>query len=145
MTMTESGSTIDLTIPEWTLGDRLRKAREHAKVKQEAIATRLNVGVSSVSNWESDGQPGRKVTMLELIECYAEITGVDAAWIAGFRTGSSTTFSDDRVAMSNSSEARLLREMIGMGEEYRGTGRRWYDGPKDAEALIAGRHLRVAA
>lgn len=81
----------DPKIPEWTLGDRLRKARESAGLDQQVLADEFGVVVSSISAYEKGRQPGRKLDFVRLVNGYAELTGYDAAWIAGFRTGKKPT------------------------------------------------------
>lgn len=49
------GMTTDMTsIPEWTLGDRLRRIRRDAGLDQRAMASRLGVSNVRYANWESD-------------------------------------------------------------------------------------------
>ncbi len=75
-------------VPMWTLGDRLAKARRHAGLNQEQMAQRLNVTASALSAWESDRNQPRE--LLAVATRWAEVTGVDSAWILGVgsRTGS---------------------------------------------------------
>lgn len=46
-------------IPEWTLGDRLAKARKKAGIKQQALADYLGVSIGSISGWENDERQPR--------------------------------------------------------------------------------------
>lgn len=84
-------------IPEWSLGDRLRKAREEAGYKQGDIAALLaqRLGIkcdrSKVAAWEGGTQPTQGVRMPQVITAWAELCHVDEAWLAGFRTGSFLT------------------------------------------------------
>lgn len=41
-------------IPSWTLGDRLRKSREDAGIKQDEMARRLIKSRGAISGWEQD-------------------------------------------------------------------------------------------
>lgn len=41
-------------IPQWTLGDRLRKARQFANVSTEEMATDIGRTVHTISNYERD-------------------------------------------------------------------------------------------
>jgi transcriptional regulator with XRE-family HTH domain len=68
-------------IPQWTYGERLRKARADAGLEQEEMASRLGVSTGTISNWELGRTQGRK--MLTRVEEWAEITGVPAAWLLG--------------------------------------------------------------
>lgn len=42
------------TIPAWTFGDRVRKARRAAGMSQQQLADAIGVKVGSVSSWEAD-------------------------------------------------------------------------------------------
>lgn len=65
-------------VPQWTLGDRLRKARE--PMTQTAIAFQLGKKPSTIGHWESGlHRPG----LLEL-ERWAEITGTPLWWLLGY-------------------------------------------------------------
>jgi transcriptional regulator with XRE-family HTH domain len=85
MAMTQQ-EPVQPRIPEWSFGDRLKKAREDSGLDQKAMAAHFDVSVSTISSWESDGGAGRTHSQLEVITVYAELTGVDASWLAGFRS-----------------------------------------------------------
>ncbi|HXJ24620.1 MAG TPA: helix-turn-helix transcriptional regulator [Streptosporangiaceae bacterium] len=75
--MTEA--THPATVPQWTLGDRMRKARETAGLKQTDMAEDLGIGRSSIINYESDkAQPPRSVLIAWALRC-----GVDYEWLSG--------------------------------------------------------------
>lgn len=64
-------------VPEWTLGDRLRKARTRVKANQDDIASKLRISTRSIANYESDTtQPSYLV-----VKEWAEVTGVDLNWL----------------------------------------------------------------
>nr|DAL28231.1 MAG TPA_asm: helix-turn-helix domain protein [Caudoviricetes sp.] len=66
-------------IPVWTLGDRLRKAREAAGLDQTGMARRLGVSRGTVSNAERETvTPRRSVVM-----AWALATRVPLDWIEG--------------------------------------------------------------
>lgn len=79
----------ETSFPEWTLGDRLAKARRFAGLEQEDMAERFGKSRATISTWERDEAQPRK--MMEVITKWAEVTGVDPAWLLGFRTGSFAT------------------------------------------------------
>lgn len=84
MTMT------DTTVPTWTLGDRINKARRHAGLEQGDLADACEVSRPLVSLWENDKAEPRANHVLVI----AELTGVDAGWLLSgdqIRTGSFTT------------------------------------------------------
>ena len=67
------------TVPEWTLADRLRKAREHAGLKQTELAALTGISRASIVNYES----GRSVPSRPVMLSWAFTCGVDLAWLAG--------------------------------------------------------------
>lgn len=66
-------------IPEWTMGDRLRKAREEAGLDQAALAEALGVSRATISNHEVG--TGKRGTSRMMIRAWALATGVPAEWI----------------------------------------------------------------
>lgn len=75
--MTEA--TSPATVPTWTLGDRMRKAREHAGLKQTELAAEIGIGRSSIINYESDrAQPPRPVLVAWALRC-----AVPYEWLTG--------------------------------------------------------------
>lgn len=67
------------TVPEWTLGDRLRKARTWAGLTTEELAEDLDVTSRTVTNYETDHtRPRRPVVAL-----WALRTGVAFEWLDG--------------------------------------------------------------
>lgn len=65
--------------PSWTLGDRLRKAREFAGLEQGELATRIGVSRGTVSNYElghGTRPPKRIVLRAWAAECH-----VPYAWL----------------------------------------------------------------
>jgi len=68
-------------IPEWTLADKLRKARQQAGVDQRSFAEQLGVTSSAYAQWEAGRAiPRDVVTIVKRIEA---ATGVDALWLLG--------------------------------------------------------------
>jgi transcriptional regulator with XRE-family HTH domain len=81
--MTESPLP-ELAVPTWTLSDRMRKAREHAGLKQSELAAEIGIARSSIVNYESGSTtPSRPVLLSWALRC-----GVDPDWLSG--TGPST-------------------------------------------------------
>jgi transcriptional regulator with XRE-family HTH domain len=66
-------------IPEWTLGDRLRKARESAGLSQGELADRIGVARATVSSAERAYHGVRRITL----NAWSATTGVPLSWIQG--------------------------------------------------------------
>jgi transcriptional regulator with XRE-family HTH domain len=65
-------------VPAWTLGDRMRKAREHAGLKQSELAGEIGVGRSTIVTYETGrSQPSRPVLLSWALRC-----GVPYEWLA---------------------------------------------------------------
>jgi len=65
-------------IPEWTLGDRLRKARMMTGMTVAEFAERIGVSDRTINNAEGDRRTVRKITL----NAWALATGVSARWLA---------------------------------------------------------------
>ncbi|HEU4543320.1 MAG TPA: helix-turn-helix domain-containing protein [Jiangellaceae bacterium] len=65
-------------VPQWTVADKIRKAREHAGLSQQQLADRLSVTRTSVVNWER----GHTRPLRVLLGLLAAETGVDPDWLA---------------------------------------------------------------
>lgn len=65
------------TVPEWTVGDRLRKARETAGLTQQELAAEIGVSHRSITNYESDRSSPKRPVLVT----WAMRTGVDLSWI----------------------------------------------------------------
>ncbi|NUP83863.1 MAG: helix-turn-helix transcriptional regulator [Nonomuraea sp.] len=89
-------------VPQWSLGDRLRKARETAGLEQGELAVRVGVSRGTVSNYElNHGTRPRKPIVLR---AWAEQTGVPLWWIMG----GEETSRPDRPAVGASAAGNLL-------------------------------------
>ena len=66
-------------IPEWSLGDRVRKAREWAELDQVQLAEATGISRTTISNYERDATAASRAN-LNLI---ALATGVDIRWLRG--------------------------------------------------------------
>jgi transcriptional regulator with XRE-family HTH domain len=73
-TMQQTGS-----VPRWTLADKLRKARQHAGLEQDELAEQLGIARQSVSNYER----GQTTPNRPIVWAWADVTGVDRAWLLG--------------------------------------------------------------
>ena len=67
-------------VPEFTFGDRLRKAREHAGVSTDEMAAVLEVSVRTIGNYENERTPVKGPVIKE----WAMRCGVPYEWL---RTG----------------------------------------------------------
>lgn len=74
-------------VPAWTLGDRLRKAREVTGFTQEQMALELAARLgrpvrhSTIAAWERDKNQPRN--LMALVGAWSEVTGIDRAWLLG--------------------------------------------------------------
>lgn len=64
-------------IPEWTLGDRLRKAREAAGLEQQELAQRIGVARTTISNAEKGKVNPRRI----VINAWSLATSVPVEWL----------------------------------------------------------------
>lgn len=65
-------------IPEWTLADHLRKARQTTGLSQRDFAASIDVKSSAYAQWEAgNSRPRDVVTIAKRIEL---LTGIPAAW-----------------------------------------------------------------
>lgn len=65
-------------VPEWTVGDRLRKAREMAHMEKEQLADLIGVSRGTVANYESGATRHMKPIVLR---AWAVATGASLHWI----------------------------------------------------------------
>ena len=78
-------------VPEFTLGDRLRKAREIAGLEMRDLAERTGVHRQSIARYEQGAAtPRRPVILIWAVE-----TGVDYDWIMGTVSDEMSTHVDN--------------------------------------------------
>lgn len=68
----------------WTLGDRIRKARMNAGMKQAELASRLTAqgfpsSTARIGAWENAGKQPRR--LYDVLRAVAEITGAPYDWL----------------------------------------------------------------
>lgn len=68
----------DHVTPEWTLGDRMAKARKVAGISAQQMADRMRITRQTISNYEHD----RVTVPFAVVLIYASETGVDLDWLA---------------------------------------------------------------
>jgi len=64
-------------VPEWTMGDRLRKARARTGLTVKGFADRIGVSEKTINNAEGDKRAVRKITL----NAWAYETGVNRRWL----------------------------------------------------------------
>lgn len=69
------------TVPRWTIGDRMRKARIYAGMSTDEMARDIGRTRRTISNYESDSTHAPVLVLRQ----YAVRTGVPLSWL---RTGS---------------------------------------------------------
>lgn len=65
------------SVPVWTLGDRCRKAREHAGLDQNEMADLIGVSRTTVGNVEN----GRRAVRQIVLNQWSLATGVPISWL----------------------------------------------------------------
>lgn len=75
--MTTATSNSAGQVPQWSVQDRLRKAREHAGMTQLELATAIGVARNSVSNYESGATKPRQIVLNQ----WSLATGVPVSWL----------------------------------------------------------------
>ena len=65
------------TVPQWTLADRLRKARENAGMDQQQLSDRIGMGRTTISNYESGVTAPKRPILLS----WSMATGVPLIWL----------------------------------------------------------------
>lgn len=66
-------------IPEWTLGERMQKARQTAGLSRDYMARLVNKKVKTIIAWETGA---RNVgNALAVLEVWAQVTSVSYAWL----------------------------------------------------------------
>jgi transcriptional regulator with XRE-family HTH domain len=63
--------------PQWTLGDRMRKAREHAGLKQTELALATGISRASITNYET----GKSTPSRPVLLSWAMATAVPVSWL----------------------------------------------------------------
>lgn len=64
-------------VPDFTLGDRLRKARNHAGLTVAALAERSGVSEKTINNYEAERVSPRRPSLI----AWALATGVSLKWL----------------------------------------------------------------
>jgi transcriptional regulator with XRE-family HTH domain len=64
-------------VPQWTFGDRLKKAREHAGLTQAELAEMTGISRATISNYEVDKFTPTKPNL----NAWSLATGVPAEWL----------------------------------------------------------------
>jgi transcriptional regulator with XRE-family HTH domain len=75
--MTAAMTTIG-RVPDWTVGDRLRKSRRAAAISVETMAENLGVTRQTIGNYEADRSPVGRSTVI----AWAFVCGVPVEWLA---------------------------------------------------------------
>lgn len=65
-------------VPTWTIGDRMAKAREFAKMTQDELADAIGSSRRSIARYEASEVPPKAVML-----AYSVVTGVPVWWLQG--------------------------------------------------------------
>lgn len=68
-------------VPQWTLGERFRKARRIRKIEIKEMAELLGVSRVAISQWETD--TARPRDLVGVAQQWADITQVPVSWLLG--------------------------------------------------------------
>lgn len=71
--------TVAGVVPAWTLGDKLRKAREHAGLSQVDLESLTGISRRSIVSYEGGGRAPRRPQLV----AWAVATGVPLSWLEG--------------------------------------------------------------
>jgi transcriptional regulator with XRE-family HTH domain len=99
-------STQTATIPEWTIQDRLRKAREEAGMTQRELADAIEVAKTTVSNYEAGATTHHRGIVLT---AWARATGVPSEWLRWGANPAPKTPGDQGITRSGCFADRHLR------------------------------------
>lgn len=66
-------------VPQFTLGDRLRKAREYSGMEMQDLAAEIDIHRQTVARYES----GQATPKRHVVLSWSLVTGVDLDWIQG--------------------------------------------------------------
>jgi transcriptional regulator with XRE-family HTH domain len=109
----------DYFVPEWTLGDRMRKALEASGTPVGEIAEYLDVSRQTIGRWLHDKTPVKRHVLL----VWAATTGVDPEWLETGTAGLENQTGRDQYAIrdSNPEPADMasrpaLRVIVGVNE-----------------------------
>ena len=72
-----STQSTEWQIPEWSRGDRFRKAREARGYKQNQFAELIGASARTVGKYENDEVEPRKI----MVNAWALATGVPSSWL----------------------------------------------------------------
>lgn len=98
--------------PDWSLGDRIRKARVTVSMNQREFADAIKVKEGSLAAWETDrAQPRNVVAVSKRIEM---LTRIPAGWILGLVEGRPTP-PPMPPGLPNDPNADLLNTAAGSG------------------------------
>jgi transcriptional regulator with XRE-family HTH domain len=77
VTMTSTGEVVDYVVPEFTVADRLRKARQVAGIDQGRMAEILLRTRNTIGNYEN----GRTLPKWRVLKRWAETCHVSVGWL----------------------------------------------------------------
>ncbi len=72
-----NGEMTDMDTLQWTLGERLAKARRRRRWSQQEMADRLGIGRRSIVRYEDD----QAIPSLAVVIAWAQVTSVPLSWL----------------------------------------------------------------
>lgn len=100
-------------VPQWTRGERLRKAREDLDLTQSELAAAIEIGKRRLVAFENDdAEPKRSVILSWALRC-----GVDSNWLMTGVAGPEKGPGDDGIPSGDSRDTNrypALRDVTGL-------------------------------
>lgn len=127
-TSTQHGMSAAGRIPEWTLGDRLRKARSLTGMNTRDFADKIGVSHGTVTNAEGDKRAVRQITL----NAWSLATGVSLEWLVEGTGDPAPT--PPPAAQVDTDALRELTEAKAKRRGYRGGGGHTHQYPAAAAA-----------
>ncbi|TDX78685.1 helix-turn-helix protein [Rathayibacter sp. PhB151] len=80
----ESAAAENLRVPQWTFGDKIRKARTLTGLSQVDFAARVNITASTLAAYETDRTTPRMKNLGTLAKSIELLAGIPRSWFFDF-------------------------------------------------------------
>lgn len=99
--------------PDWSFGDRIRKARTTTGKTQEEFATAIGVKEGTLAAWETDRAQPRSRDIIDVVKRIEALTNIPVAWLLGIMDGPPPLPPAQRPSRSPNAPVRHLRSVAG--------------------------------